>query len=91
MTQTSLEYAKRPTVCVTGGGAGVENAWEQETREGRKLPGTDLSLPGDGLAASPGPKSIGVFAPGDEGGSHLGELFRSGLLLLGNHIGGVGL
>jgi len=28
---------KRPTVCVTGAGAGVDNAWEQEKLEARKM------------------------------------------------------
>lgn len=27
----------RPTVCVTGAGAGVDSAWEQEKLEARKL------------------------------------------------------
>jgi len=28
----------RPTACVTGGGAGVDNAWEQEKLEASKCP-----------------------------------------------------
>ena len=27
----------RPTVCVTGAGAGVDNAWEQEKLQARKM------------------------------------------------------
>ena len=27
----------RPTACVTGGGAGVDNTWEQEKHEARKI------------------------------------------------------
>ena len=29
---------QRPTVCVTGAGAGVDSAWEQEKLEVRKMP-----------------------------------------------------
>jgi len=28
---------KRPTVCVTGAGAGVDSVWEQEKLEARKM------------------------------------------------------
>jgi hypothetical protein len=30
-------YAASPTVCVTCAGAGVDNAWEQEKLEARKM------------------------------------------------------
>jgi len=41
-TQTSekrLKYSarERPTVCVTGAGAGVDNVWEQKKLEARKM------------------------------------------------------
>jgi len=30
--------SSHPTVCVTGAGAGVDSAWEQEKLEARKMP-----------------------------------------------------
>jgi hypothetical protein len=32
-----LLFLTRPTVCVTGAGAGVDSAWEQEKLEARKM------------------------------------------------------
>jgi len=33
-----LKILKRPTVCVTGAGAGVDSVWEQKKTEARKMP-----------------------------------------------------
>ena len=34
---TILSEIRRPTVCVTGAGAGVDSVWEQEKLEARKM------------------------------------------------------
>jgi hypothetical protein len=32
-----LDYASRPTICVTGAGAGADSAWEQKKLEATKM------------------------------------------------------